>query len=103
MEDETGKQFLTKLVRLVPLDSSRQAAAELPRSKASIKDSLRPYAAALLEIIGEGMAKDPAMRALKKQRANFSSALNATNLSFAAFVLAFPDVFKRLGNKILPA
>ena len=103
MEDSKGNTFLTKLVKPVPLDSSRQAAVEAPRSKASLTESLRPHAAALLEVIGDGMAKDPALRALKKKRANFSSALNATNLSFAAFVLAFPDMFKRLGNKILPA
>jgi len=103
VEDSKGVQFLTKLVKPVPLDSSRQVAAEAPRSKASLTESLRPYANTLRELIGDGMTKDPAMRALKKKRANFSSALNATNFSFMAFVTAFPDIFRRSGNRILPA
>jgi hypothetical protein len=99
--DEKGKEFLTKLVKPVPLDSSAQA--EESPARAPILDTLRPYALALRDLLGKGMTPGVAVRELKARKPNFSSALSAVNLSFSAFVDKFPDLIRRQqGGKLHP-
>jgi hypothetical protein len=98
--NEKGKEFLTKLVKPVPLDSSAQA-EETP-ARAPILDTLRPYALALRDLLGKGKTPGVAVRELKARKPNFSSALSAVNLSFSGFVDKFPDLIRHKGGKLHP-
>ena len=98
--NEKGKEFLTKLVKPVPLDSSAQA--EESPARAPILDTLRPYALALRDLLGKGKTPGVAVRELKARKPNFSSALSAVNLSFSAFVDKFPDLIRHKGGKLHP-
>jgi len=98
VRDTDGKDFKTKLVKSAPLDST--AVQAQPR-KGTAMSTLRPYAVTLQELLGsDGKASGPAMRELKTRKSNFSSAINATNLSFARFVDKFPDLIVRRNGKL---
>ena len=100
--DTEGKEFLTKLTKPVPLDSSRQASS--PPTSRPVLDTLRPYAIQLRDLLGaRGKKPGSALRDLTAQAPNFPTALKATGLSFNAFIHRFPQYLRRNAGNILPA
>jgi hypothetical protein len=100
VEDSKGGTYRTKLVKAVPLDSSKQA--QPPPPKATVVDSLRPFAKALQALLGRGRVPGAALRMLKTRKSGITDALNVSSLSFNAFVDKFPDLITRRAGKLYP-
>lgn len=110
VKDENGKEYLTKLVKPVPLDSSSVQDAsppdegKKPKRAAPILNTLRPHAEVLRDLLGApsgtGKTSTVASRELRTRMPNFPDVLRAANLTFNAFVSKFPDLVQRRGSKL---